>query len=76
VAPNAPPPSTQIDAAVGRKASVRVAKVVTAIDLDKAFAMFRLERSVSDVLFALAQKAVDAGLTVDGATVEEKSVVR
>lgn len=76
VAPNAPPPSTQIAAAVGKKASVKVHREVTAIDLDKAFAMFRNEHAVYEVLLSLAQKATDAGLTVDGATIQEKSVVR
>lgn len=76
VAPNAPPPSTQVSAAVGRKASVKVSKFVTKIDLDKAFAQFRNEPAVSACLIALAQRAVDAGLSVDGATIEERSVVR
>lgn len=76
VAPNAPPPSTQVSAAVGRKASVKVSKFVTKIDLDKAFAQFRNEPAVNACLIALAQRAVDAGLSVDGAIIEERSVVR
>lgn len=76
IASNAPPPSSQVAAAVGRKASVKVSKFVTDIDVDKAFAQFRNEPGVRAVLIALAQKAVDAGLSVDGATVEERSVVR
>lgn len=73
---NAPPPATQVAAAVGRKASVRLAKFVTSIDLDKAFAQFRNEPAVNACLIGLAQRAVDAGLTVDGAVVEERSIVR
>ena len=73
---NTPAPSTQISAAVGRKASVSVKKIVTAIDLDKAFAQFRNEPAVEACLMLLAQRTVDAGLTVDGATIEEKSVVK
>jgi hypothetical protein len=73
---NAPAPSTQIAAAVGRKASVKVAKIVTAIDLDNAFVFFRAEEWLYDALLKRAQGAVDAGLTVPGATIEERSVVR
>lgn len=76
VAPNAPPPSSQIAAAVGRKANVSVKKFVTSIDLDKAFAQFRNEPAVYACLIALTQRAVDAGLQVDGATIDERSVVR
>ncbi len=74
--PNAPPPSSQVAAAVGRKASVKVAKFVTDIDVDKAFAQFRTAPEVKEALMALAQRAVNAGLPVDGATIDERSVVR
>lgn len=72
---NLPPPSAQIKAPGVRAAKVTVKKIVTGIDLDKAFAQFRLAPEVSDVLFALAQRAVTAGLPVDGATIEERSKV-
>lgn len=74
--PNLPPPSAQIKAPGVRAAKVTVKKIVTHIDLDRSFAQFRLAPEVSDVLFALAQRAVNAGLPVDGATIEEKSAVR
>lgn len=73
---NAPPPSTQVAAAVGRKARVNVNKFVTSIDLDKAFAQFRNEPAVNACLIALAQRAVDAGLTVEGAVIDERSIVK
>lgn len=76
VASNAPPPSTQVSAAVGRKASVKINKFVTSIDLDLAFKQFRNEPAVNACLIALAQRAVDAGLTVEGAVIDERSVVR
>lgn len=76
VAPNAPAPVSQIIPAVGRKLTPKISKFVTSIDLDKAFAQFRNEPAVNACLIALAQRAVDAGLTVDGAVVEERSVVR
>lgn len=76
VASNAPPPSTQIKAAGARTATVKVKKFVTDIDLDKAFAQFRAAPEVKEALMALAQRAIDAGLPVDGATVEERSIVK
>lgn len=76
VTPNAPPPSSVIKGATGRAASVRIKKVVTAIDLDKAFAQFRNQPELYAVLLDLTQKAVTAGIACEGATVEEKSDIR
>jgi len=73
---NAPPPSTQVAAAVGRKASVKVKQFVVSIDEDKAFAQFKGNAELSALLISLAQKAIDAGLPVPGAVTEERSVVR
>ena len=73
---NAPSPSTQIRGGGGRAASVSVKPRVTAIDLDKAFKQFRDAPDVSIVLTALAQRAIDAGLPCEAATVEQKSAVR
>lgn len=76
VKPNVPAPSAQIKAPGARAAKVSVVKAVTEIDIDKAFARFKTEPEVRNVLMALAQRAVTAGLSVDGAVVEEKSKVR
>jgi hypothetical protein len=73
---NAPAPSTQIRGGGGRAAHVGVKDTVTGIDLDLAFQQFRLEREVSDVLFLLAQRAVNSGIHVPGATIEKKSAIR
>lgn len=73
---NVPLPSSQISAAVGRKASVKVKQLVISIDEDKAFAQFKGNAELSALLMALAQKAIDAGLPVPGAVTEERSVVR
>jgi hypothetical protein len=73
---NAPQPKAQVAAAVGRKASVKIAKFVTDVNIDKAFAQFRNEAGLKLLLIDFAQKAVNAGLSVDGATIEERSVVR
>ncbi len=73
---NAPLPSTQIRGGGGRAASVGVKPKVTAIDLDKAFKQFRDSPEVFAVFMTLAQRAIDAGLPCEAATVEQKSAVR
>jgi len=74
--PNAPPPSVQVSGGGGRAAHVGVKDVVTAIDIDLAFKQFRDVPSVEDLLMSLAQRAIDAGIPVPGATVEKKSNIR
>jgi len=76
VVPNTPPPSTKIKGASGRAASVRLKKVVTAIDIDKAFQQFRDDPELYAFLLDLSQKVVDAGFVAIGAAIEEKSNVR
>lgn len=71
-----PPPSTKIKGASGRAASVQLKKIVTAIDIDKAFAQFRDDPELYAFLLDLSQKVVTAGFTAIGATVEEKSDIR
>lgn len=73
---NAPAPSTQIRGGGGRAASVSVKPKVTAIDIDKAFKQFRDTPEVLAILMTLAQRAIDAGLPCEAATVEQKSAVR
>jgi hypothetical protein len=76
VAPNAPAPATKIKGASGRAASVQLKKIVTAIDIDKAFAQFRDEPELYALLLDLSQKVVTAGFVAIGATVEEKADVK
>jgi hypothetical protein len=76
VAPNAPPPSVQVAGGGGRAAAVRVKDIVTAIDEDKVFQQFKGNVDLTDILMRLAQRAVDAGTPVPGATVEKKSSIR
>lgn len=76
VVPNTPPPATKIKGASGRAASVQLKKVVTAIDIDKAFAQFRDEPELYAFLLDLSQKVVNAGFVAIGATVEEKADIR
>jgi|ERR1700761_656935 len=74
-ASNAPPPSSQIKAPGARAAKVKLQRIVTEIDVDKAFAQFKAAPEVREVLMSLAQRAVTAGLPVDGATIQERSKV-
>ena len=76
IEPNTPAPAAQIRGGAGRAASVTVQKFVTAIDAAKVFEQFKGNAEVLELLTALAQKAVRAGLDVPGATVEERSIVR
>lgn len=76
VVPNTPPPSTKIKGASGRAASVQLKKIVTAIDLDKAFEQFRNEPEVHAFFLKLSQEVVDAGYVAIGATIEEKADIR
>ena len=76
VEPNARRQPHRSSGATGRTASVRIKKVVTAIDLQKAWERFAAQPEVYNLFMELAQKAVDAGLTVPGATIEERSDIR
>jgi hypothetical protein len=76
VASNTPAPATKIKGASGRAASVQLKKIVTAIDIDKAFQQFRDDPELYAFLLDLSQKVVNAGFVAIGATIEEKSDVR
>ena len=76
VKPNVPAPSAQIRGGAGRAASVKLEKFVTEIDAEKVFQSFKTNAEVVELLTALAQKAIRAGLDVPGAKWEERSVVR
>lgn len=73
---NMPSPKAQIAPAVGRKASVKIVKVVVEIDLEKVWKQFGTSKEVHDLMMKLAQKTIDAGLPCEGAVIEERSIVR
>lgn len=73
IASNTPPPSIKIKGASGRAASVQLKKIVTAIDIDKAFAQFRDDPELYAFLLDLSQKVVTAGFVAVGATVEDRA---
>ena len=74
--PAAPAPSATIKGGYGRAASVRTIEKVTAIDIMKVFPRYIGNADVIALITKLVQKDVDAGITVDGATVETVSNVR
>lgn len=69
-------PAAQVRPTFGRAASVGTKRVVTAIDIDKVFAALREKPEMRELLMVLAQKYVTAGITVDGATIEERSAIK
>lgn len=73
---NMPSPKAQIAPAVGRKASVKIVKVVLTLNPEKAWKQFGSSKEVYDVMMKLAQRMVDAGLPCDCAIIEERSIVR
>jgi len=75
-APNTPPPADKIKGASGRAASVGVRRVVKSIDLDKCYEQFGGLPQVYNLFLELAQKAVDNGRDVPGATIEEEATIK
>ena len=75
--PAPPPARTQVKGSYGKAAAVKATKEVTGIeDIDALFAFMRDRPEVHDCLFKLAQRAVDAGHTVPGVTVEERAKLK
>lgn len=73
---NAPAPSEQIRGGSGRAAHVGTKRVVTAIDVMKVCEQFKTKQELIDWMTTYAQRAVSAGIVVEGATVEEVADVR
>lgn len=71
----APVAVAPIKGAYGRGASVKVVKVATVSDQDAAYGYLKAQPDLVAVIAKLAQKAVDAGFTVPGVTVEEQRKV-
>lgn len=80
-APEPPPqpipvPATSIKSGYGRAASVKSVKVATVTDQDAAYQGMKTHPELVALIAALAQRAVNAGHTVPGVSVEEKKDVR
>jgi hypothetical protein len=73
---NTPAPQATVKGGAGRAASIRTKMVVTTIDPRTVFEQYRTNPEVIELLKKLAQKDVDKGLTVEGATVVEQVDVR
>ena len=73
---NLPPPVAQIKPSYGKASGVGTYQHVTAIDIDQVFAFFKTNPDLIALLTALAQKHVNAGIAVPGATTEERARIR
>lgn len=73
---NVPPPSTQIRSGAGRAAAVKVETIITDIDVLAVATQFKDSLQLRECLMKIAQAAIKAGVSVPGATTEERSVVR
>ena len=77
--PPPPPIETTVKGNYGRAASMRTKVVVTGISDEKALVYYlqhgQQREALFDALIRLAQKQVDAGMTVPGVTTEEKAVM-
>lgn len=71
----APAPALAIRGAYGRGASVKVVKIAIVVDQDAAYGYLKTQPDLAAVIQKLAQKAVDAGLSVPGVTIEEQRKV-
>jgi hypothetical protein len=82
VAAPAPPPAPvpvameQVRGGYGRAAAVVTKKVATVVDQDKAYLAMRTHKELVELIAKLAQRAVTAGVTVDGVTWKEEVDVR
>lgn len=81
-APTAPSPAPveapqdQVRGGYGRAAAVVTKKVATVVDQDKAYMAFRTRPEMVELIASLAQRAVKAGVEVDGVTWKEVADVR
>ncbi|MFC3227374.1 hypothetical protein ACFOGJ_09045 [Marinibaculum pumilum] len=73
--PEPAPVQTTIKGGYGRAASVKVIKVATVVDQDKAYMAMRTHPELRDLISRLAQRAVAAGHTIDGVEVSEERKV-
>ncbi len=66
-----PAATTKVRGAYGRAAAVKDVKVATVTDQDAAYGYLKTHPEMIDLIKRLAQRAVDAGYTVPGVSVEE-----
>jgi hypothetical protein len=74
--PVLPEPQQQIRSGHGRAAAVSIKKVVAKFDMHAVFEHFINDIDVIALMAKLAQRAVDAGITIEGTVTEEKASVR
>ena len=76
VKPNVPPPSAKISGGMGRAASAKPYLEVVSVDRHAVFQQFKDSIKLIETLRALAQEAINAGIDVPGAKIEERVRVR
>ena len=77
VEPPAPAPvQTQVRGAYGRAATKKMVKIAKVTDYDKAYQGLKTHPEMKALIDTLAQRAINAGLTLDGVEIEEKIDVR
>lgn len=69
------PVAAPIKGAYGRAAAVKVVKIATVTDQDAAYGYLKSQPELAVVIQKLAQRIVDAGMTVPGVTIEEQRKV-
>lgn len=76
VAPEqAPAPAAAIRGAYGRAAAIKVVRVARVVDQDKAYSGLKTHPEMIQLIARLAQRAVDAGITVSGVEFSEERKV-
>lgn len=73
--PGPEPIKTTVKGGYGRAATVKVVKVATVTDQDKAYQAMRTHPELIECIAKLAQRAVNAGHEIDGVSVEEERKV-
>jgi hypothetical protein len=76
VKPNMPAPAAKISGGMGRAATAKDYPFVETIDIDKVFAQFKSDDRLISLLSNIAQEAVNAGISVPGATIVMKVRIR
>jgi hypothetical protein len=76
VKPNMPAPAAKISGGMGRAATAKDYPFVESIDVDKVFAQFKADERVMNLLSNIAQEAVNAGISVPGATIVMRVRIR
>lgn len=70
-----PAPQTSVRGAYGRAATIKAVKVAKVVDQDAAYGYLKTHKEMIELVASLAQRAVNAGLSVPGVEIEEQRKV-